>query len=52
MNTTYHSEITSVFATLEITNMAQLTQLLSRIQGVRGIISATRSSQAKASLSS
>ncbi len=52
MNTTYHSEITSVFATLEITNMAQLTQLLSRIHGVRGIISATRSSQAKASLSS
>jgi GTP pyrophosphokinase len=52
MNTTYHSEITSVFATLEITNMAQLTQLLSRTHGVRGIISATRSSQAKASLSS
>ena len=52
MNTTYHNEITSVFATLEIANMAQLTQLLSRIQGVRGIISATRISHAKASLSS
>jgi guanosine-3',5'-bis(diphosphate) 3'-pyrophosphohydrolase len=52
MSTTYHNEITTVFATLEITNMAQLTQLLSKIQGVRGIISATRISQAKASLSS
>jgi guanosine-3',5'-bis(diphosphate) 3'-pyrophosphohydrolase len=52
ISTTYHNDITSVFATLEITNMAQLTQLLSRIQGVRGVISATRSSQAKASLSS
>jgi len=52
MNTTYHNEITSVFATLEIANMAQLTQLLSRVQGIRGIISATRISQAKASLSS
>jgi guanosine-3',5'-bis(diphosphate) 3'-pyrophosphohydrolase len=52
MNTTYQNEVTSVFATVEITNMAQLTQLLSKIQGVRGVISATRSSQAKVSLSS
>ncbi len=52
ISTTYHNEITAVFATVEIANMAQLTQLLSRIQGVRGIISATRISQAKASLSS
>jgi guanosine-3',5'-bis(diphosphate) 3'-pyrophosphohydrolase len=52
MRTTYHNQITSTFATLEISNMAQLTQLLSKIQGVRGIISATRISQAKTSLSS
>jgi GTP pyrophosphokinase len=52
MSTTYHNEITSTFATLEIANMTQLTQLLSKIQGVRGIISATRISHAKASLSS
>jgi len=52
MSTTYHNEITSVFATIEIAKMAQLTQLLSRMQGARGIISATRVSQAKASLSS
>jgi GTP pyrophosphokinase len=52
MSTTYHNEITTVLATLEIANMAQLTQLLSKIQGIRGIISATRVSQAKASLGS
>jgi GTP pyrophosphokinase len=52
MSTTYHNEITTVLATLEIANMAQLTQLLSKIQGIRGIISATRISQAKASLGS
>lgn len=52
MSTTYHNQITSTFATIEIANMAQLTQLLSKVQGVRGIISAIRSSQAKASLSS
>ncbi len=52
MSTTYHDDITSVFATLEITDMAQLTQLLARIQGVRGVISATRSTQTKVSLGS
>ena len=52
MSTTYHNEVTTVLATLEIANMAQLTQLLSKVQGVRGIISATRISQAKAGLSS
>ena len=52
ISTTYHDHITSVFATVEIRNMAQLTQLLSKIQGVRDVISATRSSQAKASISS
>jgi guanosine-3',5'-bis(diphosphate) 3'-pyrophosphohydrolase len=52
MSTTYHDEITSVFATIEIANMAQLTQLFSKIRGIRGIISTTRISHAKASLSS
>jgi guanosine-3',5'-bis(diphosphate) 3'-pyrophosphohydrolase len=52
VSTTYQNDVTTVFATLEIANMAQLTQLLSRIQGVRGIISATRVNQAKAGLSS
>jgi guanosine-3',5'-bis(diphosphate) 3'-pyrophosphohydrolase len=52
MSTTYHNEVTTVFATVEIANMGQLTQLLSRILGLRGIISATRVNQAKAGLSS
>jgi len=52
MSTTYHNEVTTVLATLEIANMAQLTQLLARIQGIRGVISATRISQAKAGLNS
>jgi guanosine-3',5'-bis(diphosphate) 3'-pyrophosphohydrolase len=52
MSTNYQNEVTTVSATLEVTNMAQLTQLLSKIQGVRSVISATRISQAKAGLSS
>ena len=51
ISTTEQDNVTSVFATFEIRSMAQLTQLLSKIQGVRGVISATRSSQTKASLS-
>ena len=42
----YNDEITSVFATFEIRDMAQLTQLLSKIQGVRGVISTSRRNQA------
>ncbi|HEX7365258.1 MAG TPA: bifunctional (p)ppGpp synthetase/guanosine-3',5'-bis(diphosphate) 3'-pyrophosphohydrolase [Dehalococcoidia bacterium] len=52
MSTTYHNEVTTISATIEIENMAQLTQLLSKVQGVRSVISATRISQAKAGLSS
>ncbi|MBM3118186.1 MAG: bifunctional (p)ppGpp synthetase/guanosine-3',5'-bis(diphosphate) 3'-pyrophosphohydrolase [Chloroflexi bacterium] len=52
MSTAYQNEVTTVFATVEIMNIPQLTQLLSKIQSVRGVISATRSSQAKVSLSS
>jgi len=51
ISTTEQDNVISVFATFEIRSMAQLTQLLSKIQGVRGVISATRSSQTKASLS-
>jgi len=52
ISTMYQNDVMSVFATLEIANMPQLTQVLSRIQGVRAVISATRAQQAKASLSS
>ncbi len=50
ISTEYHDDIISVFATLEIANMAELTHLLSRIQGVRGVISAVRTNSAKVSL--
>lgn len=50
ISTVYHDDIISVFATLEIANMAELTHLLSRIQGVRGVISAARANNARASL--
>lgn len=50
ISTVYHDDIISVFATLEIANMAELTHLLSRIQGVRGVISAARANNARANL--
>ena len=52
ISTAYQDDITSVFATFEIADMPQLTRLLSKIQGVRGVISTTRATKAKASLSS
>lgn len=52
LSTTYQNEVTTVFATVEITTIGQLTQLLSKIQGVRGVISATRRSQTRVSLGS
>jgi GTP pyrophosphokinase len=51
ISTEYHDDIISVFATLEISNMAELTHLLSRIQGVRGVISAVRANNTRAGLS-
>ena len=51
ITTTCQNDVTSVFATLEISSMAQLTQLLSRLQGARGVISVRRTSQAKAGIS-
>ena len=51
ISTTYQNDVTSVFATLEINSMSQLTHLLAKLQGVRGVISARRTGQAKASIS-
>lgn len=50
ISTEYHDGIISVYATLEIANMAELTHLLSRIQGVRGVISAVRTNSTRARL--
>ena len=51
ITTTENDSITSIIATVDIKNMAQLTQLLSKIQGVRGVTSAVRKSKIKASSS-
>ncbi|MBM3172967.1 MAG: bifunctional (p)ppGpp synthetase/guanosine-3',5'-bis(diphosphate) 3'-pyrophosphohydrolase, partial [Chloroflexi bacterium] len=51
ISTSYESDITSVYATLEISGMAQLSHVLSKLQGVRGVISVKRTSQAKAGIS-
>jgi len=51
ISTSYENDITSVYATLEISGMTQLTHVLSRLQGVRGVISVKRTSQAKAGIS-
>ncbi len=50
ISTEYHDDIISVFATLEVANMAELTHLLSRIQGVRGVISAVRANSTRAGI--
>jgi GTP pyrophosphokinase len=51
ISTSYENDVTSVYATLEISGMAQLTHVLSKLQGVRGVISVKRTSQAKAGIS-
>jgi len=50
ISTSYQNDVTSVFATLEINSMTQLTHLLTKLQGVRGVISVRRTSQTKASI--
>ncbi len=51
VNMTEHGDSTiSILLTLEIKNMAQLTRLLSRIQGVRSVTGASRKSEAEISL--
>jgi len=51
ISTSYQNDVTSVFATLEISSMSQLTNVLAKLQGVRGVISARRTNQTKASIS-
>jgi GTP pyrophosphokinase len=51
ISTSYQNDVTSVFATLEISGMSQLTHLLAKLQGVRGVISVRRTSQTKAGIS-
>jgi GTP pyrophosphokinase len=52
ITTEEHGETSSVFLTLNINDMSHLTHILSRIRSVRGVISATRSSQTKTVINS
>ena len=45
-----HGDTSSMFFTLDISDMTQLTHLLSRVRSVRGVISAIRSSPTKAGI--
>ena len=52
ITTEEHGDASSVFLTLNINDISQLTHLLSRVRSVRGVISATRSSHTKAAINS
>ena len=52
ITTEEHGDASSVFLTLNISDISQLTHLLSRVRSVRGVISATRSSHTKAAINS
>ncbi|HAV10005.1 MAG TPA: (p)ppGpp synthetase [Dehalococcoidia bacterium] len=52
INTVEREDTTSIFITLEIKNMAELAELLTKIHGLRGVISAVRSNQTKAAFGS
>ncbi len=50
LNVEDHGDNSTIFATLEIKNIPELTQLLSKIRGVSGVISAIRHNYSKASV--
>ena len=52
INLEEHGDNISIFSTLEIKGMSQLTQLLSKIRGIRGVMSVIRNNQVKASINS
>jgi guanosine-3',5'-bis(diphosphate) 3'-pyrophosphohydrolase len=52
ITTEEHGDASSVFLTLNINDISQLTHLLSRVRSVRGVSSATRSSHTKAAINS
>lgn len=48
INLEEHGEYVTIFATLEVKDMTQLNQLLSKIRGIRGVTGATRLGKVKA----
>ena len=47
VNTQYNDDVFTMFATIEIKNMAQLNHILNRLMALRGVINATKMQQAK-----
>ncbi len=52
VSTQYTDDVFSMFATIEIKNMAQLNHLLSRIMSLRGVINATKAQKDRLNVSS
>jgi GTP pyrophosphokinase len=52
VSTQYSDDVFSMFATIEIKNMAQLNHILSRIMSLRGVISATKAQKDRLNVSS
>ena len=47
VNTQYSDDVFTMFATIEIRNIAQLNHILNRLMALRGVINATKAQQAK-----
>jgi GTP pyrophosphokinase len=52
VSTQYSDDVFSMFATIEIKNMAQLNHILSRIMSLRGVINATKAQKDRLNVSS
>ena len=52
VNTQYSDDVFTMFATIEIKNMAQLNHVLNRLMSLRGVINATKAQQARMNVSS
>ena len=52
VNTQYNDDVFTMFATIEIKNMAQLNHILNRLMGLRGVINATKAQPTRLNVSS
>jgi guanosine-3',5'-bis(diphosphate) 3'-pyrophosphohydrolase len=52
VNTQHKEDVFTMYATIEIKNMAQLTHILNKIMGLRGVINATKAQYTQANISS
>ncbi|MDD5311606.1 MAG: bifunctional (p)ppGpp synthetase/guanosine-3',5'-bis(diphosphate) 3'-pyrophosphohydrolase [Dehalococcoidia bacterium] len=52
VNSQHKEDVFTMYATIEIKNMAQLTHILNKIMGLRGVINATKAQYTQANISS